>query len=800
LAAGTFGAELSIVVTAIARQRLEAVVFELLFSHPLWAYRTGTFAWASGWPRWLLALAIAIGCALIAVGLWRRRSLGAGRLVALGSLQSLLLALLLALVWRPVLNVERVRERENVLAIAIDASASMRSTDMTARSDAANAAPLTRLQLALNGLQGGTLESLRKTFDVRMFGFATDTALWSDALSGEGSALGLHEPPAENAAIAQTRIGDALTQILKTAGTAPLAAVVLMSDGAENGGSLSEDRLAELVSYGVPIHTVGIGAERIPNDLELTNVRVPHTAAQDATVTAEVTVRANQAANVAGKTRLRVYDREALIASREVELPKDVSLTTFNVEFPAGETGVHELRFTLDPLPEERELINNSRQAVLTVPATRRSVLYLEGEPRWEFKFIRRALEGDRALRLVSVVRTTPNKYYRQGVNSAEELASGFPTQAAELFAYDALILGSYEASTLNPAQHQMLKDFVDKRGGSILLLAGRDGIGEGGWRNAPLAQALPTQLPEKSGAFMQKTLRAKLTNYGAESAVLRLDTDLQRNVESWQTLPELANYQMLGRLKPGAVVLLEGQVTNKGVATREHHPLLVWQRYGRGSTYLLATASTQRWQMSLPPEDQRHETFWRQLAHALADNALQPASVRAERSVYADERRIAFDAELREPNFAPINRAQVEARITPERGAAFMHTMQASGSSDGRYSAAFDASAPGLYRIDVLDKAGATAATTFVRRQDNVIEHFGREQHRAVLERIARMTGGRYWTLDELSGLTAAIPYTKAGIIERQMLDLWNIPFVFLVLLALKLGEWGLRLKWGRL
>jgi len=776
-------------------------VFELLFTHPLWAYRTGTLAWASGWPRWLLVAAIVVGCVLIIAGLWRR-TLSVGRLLALGSLQTLLLALLLVLLWRPVLNVERVRERENVLAIAVDASASMRSSDINSNVDAA-APQVSRLQSALNGLQGGTMEALRKTFDVRLFGFATDTTLWSDALAGEGAAS-LTAPPAKSAAIAQTRIGDALQQILKTASTAPLAAVVLMSDGGENGGSLSEDRLAELASYGVPIHTVGVGAERIPNDLELTNLRLPQTAAQDATVTAEVTVRASQVDraqldNKTSKLRLRVYDREALVATREVELARDTPLTTFNVEFPAGVAGVHELRFALDPLADERELINNSRQAVLTVPASRRSVLYIEGEPRWEFKFVRRALEGDRALRLVSVVRTTPNKYYRQGVSSPDELANGFPAQANELFAYDALIIGSYEASTLNPAQHQLLKDFVDKRGGGVLLLAGRSGMGEGGWRNVPLAQTLPTQLPDKAGAFIQQAVRAQLTNYGAEAPILRFDADPQRNAEQWQSLPVLSNYQTLGRLKPGAIVLLEGQSANKA-AGNDRYPLLVWQRYGRGSTYLLASASTQRWQMSLPPEDQRHETFWRQLTHALADEALRPATVRAERSVYADERRIAVDAELRDPRYAPVNLPSVEARITPETGAAYVQSMSASGNGDGRYHATFDAEQPGLYRVDVLDKAGAATATTFVRRQDNVIEHFGREQQRPVLERIARMTGGRYWTLDELSGLAAAIPYTKAGIVERQMLDLWNIPIVFIVLLALKLGEWALRLKWGRL
>jgi hypothetical protein len=61
-------------------------------------------------------------------------------------------------------------------------------------------------------------------------------------------------------------------------------------------------------------------------------------------------------------------------------------------------------------------------------------------------------------------------------------------------------------------------------------------------------------------------------------------------------------------------------------------------------------------------------------------------------------------------------------------------------------------------------------------------------------------MTGGRYWPLADLDGLAAAIPYSKAGVIERQTLDLWNLPIVFLVLALLKCGEWLLRRAWRRL
>ena len=191
-------------------------MFELLFTHPLWAYRTGVFAFASAWPLWLLAVSIAVAVGVIAATLWQRRQLGWKLLVPVGILQSLLAAAVLTLLWRPVLNVERVRDRENVLAVAIDGSASMAYGD----------AERSRLQEVATALQNGMLAKLEDTFEVRLFSFAqTTTPLDSlDAIPAPGP---------------QTRIGDSLVQVLQSAGSIPLAGVVLFSDGAENGGSLS---------------------------------------------------------------------------------------------------------------------------------------------------------------------------------------------------------------------------------------------------------------------------------------------------------------------------------------------------------------------------------------------------------------------------------------------------------------------------------------------------------------------------------------------------------------------------------
>ena len=747
-------------------------MFELLFTHPFWAYRTGTLAFASAWPWWLLVAAILVGLALVVFSLLRLRSLGWRMLLPIGTLQVLFFSLVAVLLFRPVLNVERVRDRENVLAIAIDTSASM------AQPNAADDLERSRLQAAVAAFKAEAQESLSRSFELRTFSFA-------DSVSAVSS---LDEVPPPGA---QTRIGDAITNIVQQAASLPLAGVVLMSDGAENADSLNEDQLAQIASYGIPIHTVGVGPEVIRNDLELESVEVPRTAPQSATISATLRLRHDGVE----QARVRVYDRDTLIASREIELDAQAQSTQFTLDLPSGAPGTHELQFVFDQTAEERNVTNNRRTHILEVPAERRNILYVEGEPRWEFKFLRRAATPDRALRLASMVRTTPNKHYRQGVRSPQELESGFPSSAEELFAYDAIVIGSYEASNLTPEQHALLMQFVDRRGGSLLLLAGRFGLSAGGWQNTALAQTLPVRLPGES-TFVQRTARVALTSYGAESPVTRLEQDAKRNSDRWRALPALADYQNLGRLKPGAVVLLDA-ATQKG-----RTPLLAWQHYGRGATYVFGTASTQRWQMHLPPQDQSHETFWRQLLHALAARAPERVSVASEQSTYDDEREVSFTAEVRNARFEPLDDAAVELMVAPEFGEPYTLAMQPSGQNDGRYRATIDAQSPGVYRASLVARRGneeVGRATTHVIRANGAAEQFASHQHRAVLERISQMTGGRYWTLDDLVGLAAAIPYSKAGVIERLTLDLWNLPIVFLTLLLLKLSEWALRLKWGR-
>ena len=744
-------------------------MIELLFKYPLTVYRKGDFLFASGWPAWLLVLLVLAAGAALFVHMERSQArLSKRQKLTLWGLQAAMAAVALFALWQPGLSIRSLRSQQNVVSVLIDSSRSM----------ALGEAEKSRLQQAVDALNAGVIEGLEEKFRVRLYGFAGDADRIEslDALPAPGSA---------------TRVGEAVASVLRESAATPLGAVVVVSDGSDNSGAFSRDLMAEIRKRNVPVHTVGVGRETMPNDLELAEVAVPTDALPKARVTAQATIRHP---GEGGKTRLTVRDGDKIIGSQEVDLARGETVQSVRVDFPAGDPGIRDLRFSLDALAGEEILGNNQARRVMDVPRSRKKVLYVEGEPRWEYKFLRRAVIKDESVQLVTLLRTSANKFYRQGVDSAEDLKEGFPTEREELFAYDGLMIGSFEAAMFTPEQQSMIRDFVSKRGGSLMMIAGRNGLADGGWAASQVADALPAKLDGDSAkTFRREKASVHLTPHGADSLITRLDSDPAKNRTLWEEMPAVADYQMVGELKPAAVTLLE--------YGEDRRPLLVTQNYGRGRSYIFATGGSWRWKMSLPHDDERHHTFWRQLLRSLTTNATDPVTISSDRSLYADDPRIQLRAEARTKEFEAANNAVVTATLTPETGEPVIIEMHPSPDEEGVYLAEAIAAEPGAYRVEAKAFLGDESlgnATLHVRREDGVAEDFRPAQNRELLTRLAEQTGGQYWSLDEVAGLPEQIRFSEAGISAREILDLWDMPAMFLLLLGLKAGEWTLRRRWG--
>lgn len=759
-------------------------MFELLFKYPSQVFSRGTFVLLAGWPVWTLVLAIAVAAAGLG---WivMRRSKGSVRVKGLRSgvvwlLQTALASILLLMLWHPALSVATLRPQQNIVAVVVDDSASM------AIDDAGNGS---RRGAALNALNSGLLENLQKKFQVRLYKFSDqlDRIQKLDSLNSSGQA---------------THIGDSLKQVLADASSLPIGAVVLLSDGADNSGGIDLETISEIRRQRIPVHTIGFGREKMAQDVEISDVQMPQRALPESRLSAEVSFHEHGYAGQRAKITLKEAGK--VLASREVTLKADGVEQTEPVLFNAGGAGVKTIETSIDLLPGEENTKNNKVTRLVNVDQRKPRILYMEGEPRWEFKFLRRAVEDDQNINLVTILRTTQNKVYRQGIDNPNELQDGFPTKVEKLFAFDGLIIGSSEAAYFSTTQQQLIHDFVDRRGGGVLFLGGKDSLADGGYAKSLFNDLLPVILPDKKNTFVRvypddsgalhNIATVELTAAGEDSLITRLDEDPKRNAERWKKLPYLMNWEYPGPPKPGAVVLVNG-VTNGN-----RFPLLITENYGRGRTAVFATGGSWRWRMLLPLADKSHSIFYTQLLRWLVNDTPRRLVASTPRQVLSDEKNVKLRAEVRDKTYLPSGDATVEAHILGE-GVAESVTLTPDALEQGSYSAEWTTPKPGSYLVEMVAKRGTEElgrdVLTF-RREDGVAENFRVEQNRELLEKLSSETGGRYYTPADAGKLGRDINYSEAGITVRETRDLWDMPAVFLLVLMLRSGEWLLRRKWG--
>lgn len=748
-------------------------MFEFFFQHPLSVFQKGTFVFQSGWPVWLL-IVLALGAAGgLGYFVWvKTRAAGWTRLrsAALWVMQSTMVTVLLLLLWQPGISVATLKKQQNVVAVLLDDSKSMSLADGgTVRRDA-----------VAKTLESGLLDELKRRFQVRFYRV-------SDHLErAEGYQNLKGEKPS-------SRLADALKQMAAETGSLPIGGIVLMTDGADTSGGIDRETVNALKGRQLPVHTIGYGREQYERDLAIVDVQAPVRALADSRLGVQVTLR--QRGYAGQKTKLTLKDGDKTLTAKEVTLAADGTAQTETVLFNAGAAGVRTVQVLLQPLASEENAGNNQMMRLVQVEDRKPRVLYIEGEPRWEFKFIRRAMEEDKSVQLVTMLRTTQNKIYRQGVRDPKELEAGFPATAEELFGYEGVIIGTVEASYFTPAQQALLKAFVDRRGGGVLFLGGRASLADGGYGASDFKDILPVAVGDRRTTFFRDKANVELTANGRDNLALRIEEDPAKNVERWKKLPFLADFQNPGTVKPGAVVHVEA-VTGQG-----RLPLLITQNYGRGRTAVMATGGTWRWQMSQPLEDKSHEMFWQQLVRSLVAPTPGPVQGSTSQSVFTDDTRVPLRAEVRGKQFELMPDGQVEARVSGPAGSAATVVLQPDPVQPGVYTGEYAAEQPGSYLVEMIasqngEKIGGD--TLAFRREDGVAESFHTEQNRELLERLSNETGGKYWNPDNTKKLPEEIALSEAGISTREIRDLWNLPVVFLLLAALRTGEWLLRRRWG--
>jgi uncharacterized membrane protein len=752
-------------------------LFQFLFEYRPVIFQQGEFRLLPTAGAYTAAT-LAIGAVVVAaVGYRRARKRGRLRdRVILTALRAATLLVVLFCLFRPVLVVKAAVPQQNFLAVLLDDSRSMQIADWNSDTRAAF------VRKEFGAADAGLLKALGDKFVLRTFRFSS-----SASRAASGADLDF--------AGAQTRLGAALDGARQELAGLPLAGMVLVSDGADTTDAELADALLALKAEAVPVFTVGVGRERLSRDIQVDRVSTPRRALKGASLVIDAVITQT---GYAGETvALNVEDDGRIVGSQEVKLPTDGEPAAVRVRFTATDAGARVFRFRIAPRPGEQVTQNNQREALIEVTDRREKILYFEGEPRFEMKFIRRAVTDDLNLQVVALQRTADNKYLRIDVDDPEHLLGGFPKTREELFAYRGLILGSIEAGAFTGDQLRMIADFVEKRGGGLIMLGGPRAFAEGGYAGTPVGDVLPVVLERPARATESNAvshLKVALTRGGEAHAVTQIASTEAASAARWRELPTVTSVNTLTQVKPGATVLLSGTDER-----RRDQVVLAYQRFGRGKAIAFPVQDSWQWQMhaSISVEDQTHENYWRQLLRWLVDGVPDHVEAHTTADRVEPGQPVTVVAAVVDPAFVELNDAHVVAHVTTPKGAVLDLPMQWTGERNGEYRVTFEAAEQGLYAARVeADRAGKSvgADVTQVRAAPGDAEYFDATMHAARMQRIADETGGRFYTPEKVTALAEDVRYTGRGVTTIEERELWHMPIVLILLVTLVSAEWGYR------
>ncbi len=773
------------------------------------------------WPQWLFVFT-ALGAVLLVVWIYRRESrLSTLARIVLAGLRVSVILLAMFMLSEAVLSVERTGLP--YLTILVDDSASARIADQyedeTTRSGLAELAARgrarpqaespasagqtpSRLELAQAVLledNAKLLRELERQHKVRIYEVANRARLVAKVDAADDVKRAVERVRGIEPGGSESRLGDGLKQVLTELRGAPPSAVILLSDGQTTDGEpLSKAALAA-ARKGVPVFAVGLGSVEPARDVELTELLVDDVVFVDDAVRFQVKLTAR---GVAGeKLKLKLLERELesadpdserLIETIEVEPPPDGQSKKVEIVHRPRTTGRKGYIVQVESLPRELQTANNRIERTVVVRKEKLKVLLVDGEPRYEFRYLKNYLERDETIELGVVLLSSDPEYSEQDRSA---LAT-FPASKDELYAYDVVVMGDADTSFLSQTQMANLVSFVTDKGGGVLFVAG-ELFNPLSYKGTPLELLLPFELSDaRNPTALGQSItayRPELTLEGRASPIYRFGDDDASSMRIWLDLPELYWYFEAPRRKPAALVLAEHPTA---MGSDGKLPLVLYQFVGAGKSMFHAFDDTWRWRFRVG--DQYFGRFWVQTVRFLARSRLlgqRQAELQTDRKRYERGDVVEFRARFPNPALAPAGDLTVE--ITRKGSGSSKLKLSLVPGARNVFEGVMARAAEGDYEARLLPPPvleGAIPSTSF--RVDAPVGEFERiEMNQPELLRLVEATGGRYYTPLSVSSLLADLPKpSKAPLDVDPPITLWNSWPIFALFVGLITLEWVIR------
>ncbi len=751
------------------------------------------------WPGqdWVGAVSwnvlLAVLALMLVLYVYRREGRTRGVRLGLGIVRGVLLGFLLVLLNRPILTLGQSRNEPSVLAVMVDDSVSMRVRDAGAGSSLSR---LEAVEKLLSSADRSLIKELSATHQVRLYRFDSD----KEAITAE--ALAKLEPTGQH-----TQILPSLRGVLADLQGQRLAGVVVMTDGRETPASALAEGLAAVKDFGVKVYPVAVGSDKAPANIDVQSISVQDSAFKGDIVNVRAMVRGTGyepghpvTLQVKDKKTGRILTSPGQNGETKVVLADDQAVEA-EVQFKADEVGSLDLVVEAVKQAGEVDDEDNIRTAQLAVMDAKISLLYVDGYPRWEYRYLKNEMIRDKTVEVSCLLTSADPTFAQEG----DKPIKRFPESIEEMMDYDVVLFGDVDPRQFSDAQLQLVADFVNRRGGGFGMVAGPK-WSPVAFKNTAIEALLPVSLSRVDGdeapAAITSGFRPALTKEGTSSSIFRFFSDRAENQKYLsEGMQPIFWYSKGVMAKPGVGEVYAAHPNDTGPDGRKA-PLLVLGRYGAGRTLFSAIDDSWRWRFYTG--ESVFDTYWVQQIRYLARSkklGQRRITFTSLRPMYQLGEQIRLSLRIMDPQLIQQLPEQLRVEVMDGNGQIVRHeTLVRQEGQPELYVATFAADRVGNFTVKLPSVSGQVEAQELpITVAVPKLELAQPQVDRTFLTRLASETLGRVVDLDQAGKVLPGMIASAARVIPVETTrPLWDAPLALGMFVLLITGEWVGRKMFG--
>ena len=673
-------------------------------------------------------------------------------------LRSLVTALILFILFEPLLNISWMFKQAPGVAVLVDNSASMSLKDADVQRCEIQKEIVSQL-MGINRANGNKQHLFHFSDTFAEFDLKNIDSL---KFSDDG-----------------TDIANALKEINSRIEDLDIRGIVLISDGNHN---LGINPLHLLDAYATPIYTIGIGEKQGKYDVLITNIITNQVTYANSDVPVDINFRS--IGFDGQKVTLSLMSGDTILDSRILNLESTSLEQKLTLNYRPDSPGEHKYMVKISQLPGELTYKNNSRQFYVNVLKDKLNVLLISGAPGYDHAFVKKILSSDQNISLSSLSLKNESEFYPHTLDLTD---NGLAT-------FDCFMFIDYPRSGTQATLVRKISDLIIHERKSLFLITGKH-------MDAKILGSLAEYLPFQIKSISRNELLVSVTPTVEAVMDPIIAGSEEGSDNNWHDLPPV--YYPFNDVisRPNSHTYLKAHINNPDNRSSDRElPVLMTQTLNQIKVMALLGHGFWRWDFTMKGIDDEHNLFNQFISKSIRwlvtrdDSKL--VKIYTNKPIYRSGETIYINAEVYSKNYTPLDEVDVRVTINGE-------DVLLNGLGSGKYQGEYRILTGGDYRYN----GTAVYKNTILGEDDGRfsvedynLEYQQTDMNELLLQQISYMTNGQYFTPQDAAKLEQLLSYEQRELLKSNQFEIWNKTFILVAIILLLSTEWFIRKRKGML